>query len=98
MSQNNYEYISNNNKYNETNNYINLNPINQNFQKTYEIQSDKYNNTITNSFNSIQSTSINNNSTNENNNNNFNNNISNYQHHPTPNGTKIRQAGQNFFN
>ena len=74
MSQNNYEYISNNNKYNETNNYINLNPINQNFQKTYEIQSDKYNNTITNSFNSIQSTSINNNSTNENNNNNFNNN------------------------
>ena len=59
MSQNNYEYINNNINNNERNNYINLN-LNQNNQKTYEIESDKYFNNITNSFNSFQTTTINN--------------------------------------
>ena len=74
MSQNNYEYINNNINNNERNNYINLN-LNQNNQKTYEIESDKYFNNITNSFNSFQTTTINNYI--DENNNNFNNNINN---------------------
>ena len=74
MSQNNYEYINNNINNNERNNYINLN-LNQNNQKTYEIESDKYLNNITNSFNSFQTTTINNYI--DENNNNFNNNINN---------------------
>ena len=74
MSQNNYEYLNKNINNNETNNYINLNP-NQNYQKTYEIESDKYFNNITNSFNSFQTTTINNYI--DENNNNFNNNINN---------------------
>ena len=81
MSQNNYEYLNNNINNNEVNNYININP-NQNYQKTYEIESDKYFNNITNSFNSFQTTTIKNN-INENNNifnnnNNINLNFSNY--------------------
>ena len=74
MSQNNYEYINYNINNNERNNYINLN-LNQNNQKTYEIESDKYFNNITNSFNSFQTTTINNYI--DENNNNFNNNINN---------------------
>ena len=81
MSQNNYEYLNKNINNNETNNYININP-NQNYQKTYEIESDKYFNNITNSFNSFQTTTIKNNinenNNNFNNNNNININFSNY--------------------
>ena len=81
MSQNNYNYLNNNINNNDTNNNINLNP-NQNYQKTYEIESDKYFNNITNSFNSFQTTTIKNNinenNNNFNNNNNININFSNY--------------------